>query len=191
MPILGTVASSKLSVVAGAFESIATVNVTTDTADVTFSSIPATFKHLQIRGIAKDNRNAVYDNIVLQFNSNTTTTDYTSHFTQSPGSGSITTSENYVQNIASAGVGNLLADGAVNTNIFGPFIIDIFDYTSSKLKVVRSIGGPTNNNSSGAVGVIGGLFNSTNAISSIRIDGFNGPTIKQYTHIALYGIKGA
>jgi N-methylhydantoinase A/oxoprolinase/acetone carboxylase beta subunit len=46
MPILGIIASSKLSAV-GDFESIATVTV--GGTSITFSSIPSTYTHLQIR----------------------------------------------------------------------------------------------------------------------------------------------
>ena len=50
-PILGILASS-YAAPAGAFESIATQSVGgSSVASITFSSIPSTYKHLQIRGI--------------------------------------------------------------------------------------------------------------------------------------------
>jgi hypothetical protein len=56
MPILGIIASSKLSAV-GDFESIATVTVgVTPVSTITFSSIPATFNHLQIRALSRNSR---------------------------------------------------------------------------------------------------------------------------------------
>jgi len=54
MPILGTVASQFSSKPFNSYESIQTVTVGAGgTATVTFSSIPATYTHLQIRGIAR------------------------------------------------------------------------------------------------------------------------------------------
>jgi hypothetical protein len=55
--ILGIIASSKLGAPAGAFESIATAVGTGSNTTITFSSIPATFKHLQVRMLAKDTHN--------------------------------------------------------------------------------------------------------------------------------------
>jgi hypothetical protein len=54
--ILGIIASSRLAAV-GDFESIATVSVGSGgAADVEFTSIPATYTHLQIRGIGNCHR---------------------------------------------------------------------------------------------------------------------------------------
>jgi hypothetical protein len=46
--ILGIIASSKLGVPAGAYESIASATGTGSSATITFSSIPSTYQHLQI-----------------------------------------------------------------------------------------------------------------------------------------------
>ena len=57
----------------GDFESIATTTVGSGgIADVTFSSIPATYTHLQLRGIARTNRaDSNQDAVVVRFNSDT------------------------------------------------------------------------------------------------------------------------
>jgi hypothetical protein len=53
MPILGIIASSKLTV-SNSYESIATTTVGSGgSATVTFSSIPATYKHLQVRTLIR------------------------------------------------------------------------------------------------------------------------------------------
>lgn len=170
------------------YESIATATVGSGgSSSISFSSIPSTYKHLQVRGFARDDRAAVYDNLVMQFNSDTTTTNYTSHLLQ--GNGSSASASNFVQNIAGAGVGNVLADGSVNASIFGAFVIDILDYANTnKYKTTRMIGG-VDNNGSGVVGLTSGLWSNTAAISTILIKGLNG-NLQQYSHFALYGIKG-
>jgi hypothetical protein len=51
MPILGIIASSRLAAVPPSYESIETVTVgqAARATDMTFTSIPATYTHLQIR----------------------------------------------------------------------------------------------------------------------------------------------
>jgi hypothetical protein len=51
-PMLGIMASQISGhLVTNSYESIQTVTVSTATPSITFSSIPATYKHLQIRGL--------------------------------------------------------------------------------------------------------------------------------------------
>ena len=64
MPILGTVASQFSSKPFGSYESIQTVTVGLGgAANVEFTSIPATYTHLQIRGISKTDRADDNDNV--------------------------------------------------------------------------------------------------------------------------------
>ena len=78
------------------------------------------------------------------------------------------------------------------SNIFGAFIIDIHDYSStSKYKTVRGFGGLDANNSSVdlEINLISGVWMNTAAISSITLSA-NDP-FTTTTTFALYGIKGA
>jgi hypothetical protein len=168
------------------FESIQSTTLSTTTASISFTSIPATYTHLQIRGIGKSTRIAAYDNIKIQFNGDTATGNYTSHYIQ--GDRTNVALAQYPQNIASAGVGTVLADDSTNASNFGSFVIDILDYTNTnKYKTTRTLGG---NTVTGAVGLSSGLWNSSSAITSILIGALNG-NLKTYTSIALYGIKVA
>jgi hypothetical protein len=64
MPILGIIASSKLTAAVGDFESIATVTVGGGgAATVEFTSIPATYTHLQLRYIAQKTSNGSNYNV--------------------------------------------------------------------------------------------------------------------------------
>lgn len=186
MNILGIIASSKLSA-AGDFESISTVSVGSGgAANVEFTSIPATFTHLQIRGIAKSDNAGSLDNVQMQFNSDTAA-NYKSHFLYGTGS---------VVGAGVAGSDSLMLTARVTggnasyANIFGVFVIDILDYANTnKYKVHRSLSGH-DENGLGEVFFESGLWRNTNAITSIKLyaEGFNW---KQYSHFALYGIKGA
>ena len=74
----------------GDFESIATTVITSDTASVTFSSIPQTYKHLQLRMFAKTDRADLEDVTLIQFNGDTAA-NYSYHNIR--GNGTATVSE--------------------------------------------------------------------------------------------------
>jgi hypothetical protein len=60
--------------IAGDYQSIETVTVGSGgQATITFASIPATFKHLQIRAIGRTDRASTLDGFRIQFNNITTT----------------------------------------------------------------------------------------------------------------------
>ena len=183
MPILGTIASQvpgKISV--GSFESIATA--TPNGSDVVFNSIPSTYKHLQIRAIAKTTRNdASVDSMYFRFNGDTGS-NYNVH--TSSGNGSSASSSSYPGTTVWGTWG--LTSAQSQSNTFGVVIFDILDYAdTSKYKTTRAIGG-SDKNGSGDIGMFTGLWRNTAAISSIRI--FAEGNYVQNTRIALYGIKG-
>jgi len=80
MPILGIIASSTSAGYAvGDYESIQTVTVGSGgAADIEFTSIPATYKHLQIRVLCRGTEASENKNITFRFNSYTGT-NYTFH----------------------------------------------------------------------------------------------------------------
>jgi hypothetical protein len=188
MPILGILASSKLSAV-GDYESIATVSVGSGgAADVEFTSIPATYTHLQIRGIARSARSGeTDDNIALQFNADTGS-NYAYHDLQGNGS---TATAGAASSATSIRVAKVSAASAT-ASVFGVCVFDILDYANTnKYKTTRSLNGFDNNGSGNAV-LFSGLWQNTNAITSIKLFSQTGANnFAQYSHFALYGIKGA
>lgn len=160
------------------YESISTTTVGSGGAtDITFSSIPSTYKHLQIRGIMRMSSNA--DGPTMRFNNDTTTSNYRMHYLQGNGSAASagTIANNFYDPIT-------MPNGA---NIFGGFVIDILDYTdTNKYTTIRTLEG-FDANGSGYVTFTSGLWMSTSAITSIKMAG---TTIQQYSQAALYGIKG-
>ena len=62
----------------GDYESIATTTLTSTQTTISFTSIPATFKHLQVRGIAPGTYASTSLNLCMQVNSDTTNS-YTYH----------------------------------------------------------------------------------------------------------------
>jgi len=181
-PILGTLASQFSGKPFGSFESIATVTVGAGgSSSVSFTSIPSTYTHLQIRCLAKDTTaGSTFQNFKMTINGNTMTRR---HFLFADGAsvaaGSSTT------NLA---IGNIPAAGF--TSIFGAVIIDILDYANTnKNKTIRSLGG-TDANGSGELAFYSALYAvNTNAITNLSFSADS--NLAQYTQIALYGIKGA
>jgi hypothetical protein len=173
---------------ASSYESIATVTVGSGgTSSISFTSIPQTYKHLQIRGIGKTDRAAgTVTELQVEINSDTTSNYYT-HELMGNGSSVIPSAQTSTaikyfswSRLASA-----------DTSVFSANIIDFLDYANtSKYKTARHLGG-VDGNGFGNIILNSGMIANTAAISSIKITpGYGSTTLLQYTSFALYGIKG-
>lgn len=185
-PILGIWASSISGSAAdpGAFVPIATTTVpSAGAATVTFSSIPSTYTHLQIRGIGRTTGSYTQSYVKLEFNGDTTGTNYYSHYIQADGS-SVAAGAN-----ADISAHYDIAGANATASVFGAIIFDVLDYSNTnKYKTTRVLGG-TDNNGSGRMNVTSGLWENTNAVTSITLTPFSGNFV-QYSSFTLYGIKG-
>lgn len=161
-----------------AYESIQTVTVGSGgQTQIDFTSIPSTYKHLQLRAIAKGSTN-LYSPI--RFNGDTTSSNYKLH--EIYGSGASTTP-------TSSADSNAYLNNILGTNYNG-VIMDILDYTSTnKNKTVRMVNGIDNNGTGSIIFCSILWLNSSSAISSIRFT-VNTGNFAQYSSFALYGIKG-
>ena len=170
-------------VVAGDYQSISTVTVGAGgSASITFSSIPSTFQHLQIRSIGRSA--GTNHTINLNFNGDTSSSAYW-HLLYGTGSSAnaYAVSTAYMQ----AGYDAKSTDGA---NIFSANITDILDYANtSKYKTIRTLGG-YDTNGGGELGLSSGSWASTSAVTSIVLTTGNAANFAQYSTFALYGIKG-
>jgi len=193
-PILGIIASQNyVRTLPGSYDSIQTVTLSSSQSNITFTSIPSTYKHLQIRLIGKDTRSdsSIGNGMYVQFNSDTTST-YSWHYLYGAPAGGSSLAAGAGANATSMPTYTIATD-SYNTNayMFGAIIIDILDYANTnKYKTIRSLGGISNNGVGGESIFLGsGNWRSTTAVSSIKLfsDSFN---LKQYTQAALYGIKG-
>lgn len=179
--ILGILASAGGGA-ATAYESIATANPNGTT--VTFSSIPSTYTHLQVRVLGRRNAAVSVSGIYLKFNSDATSS-YSFHYLS--GDGATATaggggSVSFMQ-LVNANTGDSSA-----ANTFGVSIIDILDYASTtKNKTVRAIDGQ-DQNGSGNINITSGAWFNTSAINRIDFDVIN---YTNGTTFALYGIKAA
>jgi hypothetical protein len=190
-PILGIYASQisgHLFAPSGAYDSIATATVGSGgVSSVTFSSIPSTYTHLQIRGTVRTNHSGGTDGdyLKLRFNSDTGA-NYTSHLLLGNGSSATSaayTSQNeiWIQRVGATGLAS---------NIFGVFVCDLLDYANTnKNKVTRNLGG-YDANGSGRIDLDSGLWVNTSAVSTITLTSGGGSALEQYSSFALYGIRG-
>jgi hypothetical protein len=174
------------------FDSIATAMGTGSSSTITFSSIPATYKYLQIRTMSKDaaGGNASSD-LRLQFNGSTSAI-YDNQWVYGNGGypSAVTTQVSLNDNYASINRAN--QGSAAATDFYGVSIIDIIDYASTvKNKTVRSRSGSEDNNTVfSTTSMTSCTWRSTAAISSITIINGFGNNFTNKSIFALYGIKG-
>lgn len=160
-----------------AFDSIATITVgAAGTSSEVFTSIPQGYTHLQLRWFSRSSGGAY--NPTVRFNSDSGN-NYTWHYLDGNG-----TSVNVG---GSSATNSILMAGIVGTaGVFATGIMDILDYrNTNKHKTVRVFQG-NDNAGSGGVDLWSGCWMSTSAITSINLQFASA----QYSHYALYGIKG-
>lgn len=167
------------------FEPIATLLGTGASATISFTSIPATYKHLQIRFIARVTDTDTANNQFVQFNSDTAS-NYSWHYLEGDGAA-----------VATGGLANqskMLAGRVSAANatagIMGVGFIDILDYANTnKYKTIRTLSGQ-DRNGAGVVRLDSGNWRSTNAITSIQLINSSSTNFTTDSQFALYGIKG-
>jgi hypothetical protein len=168
-----------------AYEQISTQILGSTTASVTFSSIPNTYKHLQIRMTHRLDSTGV-NNMIVRLNGNSSNV-YAYHFLRgfsgavsSGASTSATGAHLQTTAMTSAGPANAFAAG----------ILDILDYASTtKNKTILSINGKLDPSNNPTIVLTSGLWANTAAITSITIQP-DGASMVSGSRFSLYGIKG-
>jgi len=166
-------------------EPIATTLLTSTTGTITFSNIPQTYKHLQLRVFAQTNYSVGSDFLYFNINNDSATT-YRHHQMFSNGSGithstATDTAGFYINRF-----------GNTSTGYWGNCVVDIFDYTNAnKTKTVRSFGGVDWNGSvEGAIYYMSGLYPQTSPITTIKISSDSSRVLSINSRFSLYGLKG-
>jgi hypothetical protein len=173
------------------YESIQTYTLGSSQSTVTFSTIPSTYKHLQLRVLVRGDYvgGNFNNNILVRFNGDSGS-NYSRHLL-------------YVQDNSTA-----LAFGAASTtsafagaspnastgisNVFAGGVTDILDYANTnKYKTVRTLQGyDTNGGGKQRLSLESSVWMNTSAVTSIAITSSNADNWVQYSSFALYGIKG-
>lgn len=182
MPILGGIASGiSGNLYNASYESISTVTVGAGgSSTITFSSIPQTYLHLQVRIFNVSAATYSDMNFNSDFNNNYS-------YAQLYADGSTVTSA------ASGSMNTIYSVQTGGTTTYPSMgIMDIYDYSSTtKNKTVRLQSGLTANGT-GLMYFRSGVWFNTAAITTIRFTAQAGSgTFAQNTVYALYGLKGA
>jgi hypothetical protein len=189
--------SAKGAFTVGNFFSIATETIGgSSSSTVTFSNVPSTYTHLQIRMISTGTRaDYAIGEINIQFNGDTGN-NYAYHdFYGDGAAGTLYTSYGTTQSSIRQAPGTFGGTTGGNTR-FGSAIIDIFDYSdSNKYTTVRGLSAldlnGTINGLGGRVGFASGSWRNTSTVTSITITASGASPFLQYSKFALYGIKAA
>lgn len=173
MPIIGIMASSMRADM-NSYESIQSVTVGSGGAtSIDFTSIPSTYKHLQLRGIYR--QNGVVDWMAMTVNGSALGFRHLFWGTGGPGIGAYGDSATQFIRLGTG---------------FACFILDIYDYANTnKHKTLKVSSGFSYDSGNGSVGITSNRFASNNAITSLSFINNNG-NYSQYSSIALYGLKG-
>lgn len=163
------------------YESISTVTVGSGgSSSISFTSIPSTYKHLQVRFLVR----STTTNGDVSFFVNSTLFSSRRHTIFGDGT------------TASGGsdTANAIARQTQSTDTASTFavsIIDILEYANTnKYKTIRELGG-FNTNGSGALNMTTMLIQNTAAITSVKLEPYTASgSFAEYSHFALYGIKG-
>jgi len=168
----------------GAYDALATTRLSSSADSVTFAGIPAGYKHLQIRYIARTSRAEADDGFAIQLNGDSGT-NYRYHYL----AGSGTSASAYSEGSNTGFAVPYVSAANAPANAFGVGIVDLLDYNNtSKNKVVRILGGE-DANGAGWVALNSGLWLNTSAVTSIKLQTNNLGDFEQHSHFALYGVK--
>lgn len=171
----------------GDYELISSTILGSNTAGVTFSSIPSSYKHLQIRFVARNSTSGTRDELRVRFNGSTA---YNHAYHKLQGDGSNVTSS--AVTTTDGMNGGWITGPSETANVFGAGVIDILDYaSSSKNKTIRSFSGLNGPSGGFYVSLNSGFFYAnTNAITSIELNTINVYDFATGSRFSLYGIKG-
>lgn len=180
MPNIGFWATAGAGGAAGvpAYELISTTVLSAFATSVTFSSIPSTYKHIQVRATVG---NLFTNNSMrLQMNGDTAA-NYNGHKLWGNGAS--------VQSSSNLGNGYFLCgDVAGDTSTFAPNIVDILDYAStSKFKTARAFSGFYNGYQ---VALYSGTWRSTAAVTSLTFTDNGAYGFEVGSRFSIYGLKG-
>jgi hypothetical protein len=165
------------------YELITTTTVSgTSTSSVVFdvTGLGSTYKHLQIRMTARNDRAISLDNISLRFNSDSGS-NYGNH--RLAGDGSSVTSG---YDALTKGLAGLQTGASATSSVYSATVLDILDpFSTSKNKTTRSLTGV----SVSSIRLYSNLWRSTSAITSINL--FCDPgNYFAGSRFSIYGLKG-
>jgi hypothetical protein len=186
--LLGILNSQAAAGGAGAYDLLETQVLASSAASVTFTGLGAysDYQHLQIRLVGATD---AYSGFGLRFNGDTGA-NYASH--RLYGNGGSVGSSASTSSTRIIAVNGLPDETRDTSNIFGAAVIDILDFSnSSKNTTTRNLAGNGVYTDYQLIGLFSGLWNNTNAVTSINLFDPSAGNFVTGSRFSLYGIKGA
>ena len=153
---------------------------------MTFSGIPATYEHLQLRFSAREDATGADGALGLRFNG--VGSGYTYHRM----SGSSSTASAGSSIIQSAIWLYWCTSGAYKAANYAGDVVDILDYgNGSKNTTIQSTAGLAASTGTPRVALLSGLWTSTAAVTSITLVTGFGSNIVRGSEFTLYGLKSS
>jgi hypothetical protein len=147
----------------GAFELISTQSISSTTTTVTFSSIPQTYSHLELRIVARSSASTTSDGMYLQYNG-VSSASYAYHRLYANGA-------SYISQNTTGDTGALvafIAGGTSPANAFSSTSLSIADYTNaSKNPVVKFQNADINGSSNSVIMFGSGMLPTAGAVTSL------------------------
>jgi hypothetical protein len=165
---------------------ISTAYGTGSSGTITFSSIPSTFKHLQLRVAGRNTTTDTTGNMYLvQLNSDTTAANYKSH--RLFGSGTSVSSD---ESSAWSGISfGYTTSGSSTASAHSAYIMDIMDYSlTTKNKTTRTLGGFYVTDYK-QVSLTSGVWLNTSAVTSLTIETYGTDNFTSTSRFSLYGVS--
>jgi len=172
---------------ANTYNLIEAQTLVSDTASVSFTSIPQTYTDLQLLVSSRIDRTGIAVNMGLRFNSNSTgylNLQAYADFTTS------TASALYSSSLDQFGYWYTAGNGAT-ASTFTNQSVYISDYASSKYKTISIDSASENNAIDASLLFMSGLWSNTSAITTITLTNYQGSNLKANSTFYLYGIKNS
>ena len=158
-----------------------------NTVQSSFGNIPQNFAHLELHSYVRTGTgyNFAQDFTFIRFNGDNSN-NYFSNWMEADGSNTSASNIGLTSYIRTG----LCPANSATAGLYGVSILQIFDYSNtSKFKTVKAISG-NDRNGSGAVGIYGGVYQSTSAITSINFGAANWYDAVGSFHV-LYGVTAS
>ena len=145
-------------------------------AQVTFA-VPSDYRHLRLEGALLTNGAT---NPTWRVNGDTTSANYRGHHMWGTG----------VSTAANDQSGAVYWNYNPSTSYPSAFVMDWNDYNSNtKFKTMRTLAGSSTNGGTEEIAMWSGMYMSTDPITSITLDSYNGTSFSQHSKFTLIGYK--
>jgi hypothetical protein len=159
------------------YVSLGSVKLASNQTSVTFSSIPATYKHLEFRLFQRKSGGG-NDAMLMHLNGDFTNGNYAYYSFLGDGTSGV---QSIVDNSAI---------GSTRSNGWNTTVITIPDYASTaKTKTYQALSGSSSQTES-CIFYVGTVWDNTSAVNTIRLTVGDGNPFITGSTFALYGIKG-